>query len=259
MCPPQAKEDASPLLATKASLEAEKKALEAAAGIVEKSLNAKLGTIGNIVHDTVPVSNNEDHNELIRTWAPEGVTVEKRDCLSHHDVLSRLDGYEAERGVKVVGHRGYFLKRWGVFLNQALINYGLEFLAERKYIPLQTPQFMLKDMMAKTAQLEQFDEELYKVVDGDEKNDKYLIATSEQPISALHADEWMVQKDLPISYAGFSTCYRREAGAHGKDAWGIFRVHQFEKVPSLLLLLIAFLGYILTSLCADRTIRHHRA
>lgn len=227
---PQAKEDASPLLATKASLEAEKKNLEAAAGIVEKSLTAKLGTIGNIVHDTVPVSNNEDHNELIRTWAPEGVAVEKRDCLSHHDVLSRLDGYEAERGVKVVGHRGYFLKRWGVFLNQALINYGLEFLAEREYIPLQTPQFMLKDMMAKTAQLEQFDEELYKVVDGDEKNDKYLIATSEQPISALHADEWMVQKDLPIRYAGFSTCYRREAGAHGKDAWGIFRVHQFEKV-----------------------------
>lgn len=159
------------------------------------------------------------------------MTVAKRNCLSHHDVLSRLDGYEAERGVKVVGHRGYFLKHWGVFLNQALINYGLEFLTEREYTPLQTPQFMLKDMMAKTAQLEQFDEELYKVVDGEEKNDKYLIATSEQPISALHADEWMVLKDLPILYAGFSTCYRREAGAHGKDAWGIFRVHQFEKVP----------------------------
>lgn len=154
------------------------------------------------------------------------------DVLSHHDVLTRIDGYEAERGVKVVGHRGYFLKHWGVFLNQALINYGLEFLAAREYTPLQTPQFMLKEMMAKTAQLEQFDEELYKVVDGEEKNDKYLIATSEQPISALHADEWLVNKDLPIRYAGFSTCYRREAGAHGKDAWGIFRVHQFEKVLS---------------------------
>jgi seryl-tRNA synthetase len=74
-----------------------------------------------------------------------------------------LDGYESERGVKVVGHRGYFLKQWGVFLNQALINYGLEFLSSKGYTPLQTPQFMLKDMMAKTAQLEQFDEELYKV------------------------------------------------------------------------------------------------
>jgi seryl-tRNA synthetase len=111
-------------------------------------------------------------------------------------VLTRLDGYDPERGVKVVGHRGYFLRKWGVFLNQALINYGLEFLDSKGYTPLQTPQFMLKEYMAKTAQLEQFDEELYKVVDGE--NDKYLIATSEQPISAFHADEWLVTKDLPI-------------------------------------------------------------
>ncbi|KAL7272499.1 Cytosolic seryl-tRNA synthetase [Rhizina undulata] len=231
----KAKGDATELVGKKGKLEAEKKDLEVVAVEKEKVLNAKLGTIGNLVHESVPVSNNEDDNELIRTWTPEGVTVEKRDCLSHHDVLSRLDGYEAERGVKVVGHRGYFLKQWGVFLNQALINYGLEFLSSKGYTPLQTPQFMLKDMMAKTAQLEQFDEELYKVVDGDEKNDKYLIATSEQPISALHADEWLVAKDLPIKYAGFSSCYRREAGAHGKDAWGIFRVHQFEKVEQFVI------------------------
>jgi seryl-tRNA synthetase len=111
-----------------------------------------------------------------------------------------------------------------------MINYGLEFLSERGYTALQAPQFMLKEYMAKTAQLEQFDEELYKVVDGDAQNDKYLIATSEQPISAFHADEWIMNKELPIKYAGFSTCYRREAGSHGRDAWGIFRVHQFEKV-----------------------------
>ena len=89
--------------------------------------------------------------------------------------------------------------------------------------------------MGKTAQLEQFDEELYKVVDGDAKNDKYLIATSEQPISAFHADEWLVGKDLPIKYAGYSTCYRREAGSHGRDAWGIYRVHQFEKIEQFVL------------------------
>lgn len=154
----------------------------------------------------------------------------KEGVLSHHEVLLRLDGYDPERGVKVVGHRGYFLRQWGVFLNQALINYGLEYLSGKGFTPLQTPQFMLKDYMAKTAQLEQFDEELYKVVDGDPQNDKYLIATSEQPISAFHADEWLVAKDLPLKYAGFSTCFRREAGSHGRDAWGIFRVHQFEKV-----------------------------
>jgi len=133
---------------------------------------------------------------LIREWAPEGHKVEKKDCLSHHEVLTRLDGYDPERGVKVVGHRGYFLKRWGLFLNQALINYGLQFLEEKGYCPISTPQFMNKDMMAKTAQLEQFDEELYKVLDG--KDEKYLIATSEQPISALHADEWLTKPDLPI-------------------------------------------------------------
>jgi seryl-tRNA synthetase len=99
-----------------------------------------------------------------------------------------------------VGHRGYFLTKYGVFLNQALINYGLEFLSSRDYRAIQTPQFMLKQYMAKTAQLEQFDEELYKVVDGDEQNDKYLIATSEQPISAFHADEWLIEKELPIKY-----------------------------------------------------------
>ena len=115
----------------------------------------------------MPVSDNEDNNTIVRTWAPDGVSVEKKDVLSHHEVLTRLDGYDPNRGAKVVGHRGYFLKQWGVFLNQALINYGLEFLTSKGFTPLQTPQFMLKDYMAKTAQLEQFDEELYKVVDGD--------------------------------------------------------------------------------------------
>lgn len=93
---------------------------------------------------------------------------------------------------------------------------------------------MNRDAMAKTAQLEQFDEELYKVQEDDNKeNDKYLIATSEQPLSCLHESEWLQEKELPIRYAGYSTCFRKEAGSHGKDAWGIFRVHQFEKASSV--------------------------
>ncbi|XXH00255.1 hypothetical protein Hte_006597 [Hypoxylon texense] len=231
----KAKENADELLAQKAAFDKEKKDLLDSAAQKDIALKAKVKTIGNIVHDSVPVSDNEDNNVVQRTWAPEGVKVEKKDVLSHHEVLLRLDGYDPDRGVKVVGHRGYFLRRWGVFLNQALINYGLEFLTSKGFMPLQAPQFMLKDYMAKTAQLEQFDEELYKVVDGEPQNDKYLIATSEQPISAYHADEWIIGKDLPIKYAGYSTCYRREAGSHGRDAWGIFRVHQFEKVEQFVL------------------------
>lgn len=98
---------------------------------------------------------------------------------------------------------------------------------------LQTPFMMSKDVMAKTAQLDDFDEQLYKVVDG--TDEKYLIATSEQPISAMHMNEWMLPGDLPKKYAGYSTNFRREAGAHGKDAWGTFRVHQFEKVEQFVL------------------------
>ncbi|KAL7959171.1 hypothetical protein V8C34DRAFT_280502 [Trichoderma compactum] len=231
----KAKENADDLLKQKIELEKEKKSLIESAAEKDVLLKVKVRSVGNIVDDSVPVSNNEDNNAVQRTWAPEGVTVEKRPVLSHHEVLLRLDGYDPDRGVKVVGHRGYFLRQWGVFLNQALVNYGLEFLTQKGYTALQAPQFMLKDYMAKTAQLDDFDEQLYKVVDGDSKNDKYLIATSEQPISAFHADEWLQPKDLPIKYAGYSTCYRREAGSHGRDAWGIYRVHQFEKIEQFLL------------------------
>ncbi|MCJ1321049.1 Cytosolic seryl-tRNA synthetase [Xylographa vitiligo] len=231
----QAKEDASELLQKKATLEKEKKVLEDSAAEKDSILQRKIGSIGNYVHDSVPVDNNEDHNLRIRDWAPEGFKAEKRDCLSHHEVLTRIDGYDPERGVKIVGHRGYCLTGYGLFLNLALVNYGLEFLWRKGYKPNQPPHFMLRDYMAKTAQLEQFDDELYKVTDDGEKHtDKYLIATSEQPLSAIHEGEWLQDKDLPIKYAGFSTCYRKEAGAHGKDAWGIFRVHQFEKIEQFI-------------------------
>jgi len=109
--------------------------------------------------------------------------------------------------VKVVGHRGYCLTGYGVFLNLAMIQYGLEFLHSKGYTPNQPPFFMNRDAMAKTAQLEQFDEELYKVTeDGDVANDKYLIATSEQPLSCLHESEWLLDHDLPIKYVQFRLC-----------------------------------------------------
>ncbi|KAJ5584092.1 Serine--tRNA ligase cytoplasmic [Penicillium hispanicum] len=230
------KEDASELISQKADFEKRKKVAEDAAARKELERDRKIRLIGNYVHDSVPMSNNEDDNQVIKTWAPPNAAFERPNCLSHHEVLTRLDGYDPERGVKIVGHRGYCLTGYGLFLNLALINYGLEFLFGKGYKPNQPPQFMLKDLMAKTAQLEQFDEELYKVSESEDKStDKYLIATSEQPLSALHDSEWLQEKDLPIKYAGYSTCYRKEAGSHGKDAWGIFRVHQFEKIEQFVL------------------------
>lgn len=145
-----------------------------------------------------------------------------------------IDGYESSRGVRMAGHRAYFLRGVGVLLNQALINYGLSFLRRKSYIPLQPPYFMRQNVMSNTAQLEQFDEELYKVKGEPNVGDLYLIATSEQPISALHLGEWLQPSELPKKYAGISTCFRKEAGAHGKDTWGIFRVHQFEKVEQFI-------------------------
>jgi seryl-tRNA synthetase len=106
-----------------------------------------------------------------------------------------IDGFDPERGSKVAGHRAYFLKNWGVRLQIALVNYAISFLANRNYTVVQTPYFMNKDIMAETAELAQFDEELYKVIGDDEK---YLIATSEQPISALHRGEWLENAALPI-------------------------------------------------------------
>jgi seryl-tRNA synthetase len=125
----------------------------------------------------------------------------------------------------------------GVLLNQALINYGLAFLSMRGYTALQPPFFMKKELMGKTAELADYDDVLYKVIEDKDQPelDKYLIATSEQPISAFHKGENIERKDFPKRYVGVSSCFRREAGSSGRDIRGIFRVHQFEKIEQFTL------------------------
>ncbi|XP_026723062.1 cadherin EGF LAG seven-pass G-type receptor 2-like, partial [Athene cunicularia] len=193
-----------------------------------------LREIGNLLHPSVPISNDEDvDNKVERVWGD----CSCRKKYSHVDLVVMVDGYEGEKGAIVAGSRGYFLKGPLVFLEQALIQYALQSLRAKGYTPVYTPFFMRKEVMQEVAQLSQFDEELYKVIGkGSEKADdssideKYLIATSEQPIAALHRDEWLKPEDLPIKYAGLSTCFRQEVGSHGRDTRGIFRVHQFEKI-----------------------------
>lgn len=173
----RAKEDAESLLKEKEQLEEKKKAQQELVAVKHDKLRFKAKQIGNYVHESVPVSQTEDDNVTVREWAPENFDQNKQAELSHHEVLLRLDGYDPERGTKLVGHRGYSLTGWGFFLNQALINYGMEFLFKKEFIPNQPPYFLNRDQMAKTAQLSQFDEELYKVTEdpNDASSDKYLI------------------------------------------------------------------------------------
>uniref|UniRef100_A0A2N9EUZ9 serine--tRNA ligase n=1 Tax=Fagus sylvatica TaxID=28930 RepID=A0A2N9EUZ9_FAGSY len=192
---------------------------------VSNQLNAKLMIIGNLVHDSVPVSNDEANNKVIRSWGEKRLEPKLKN---HVDLVELLGIADLKKGADIAGGRGFYLKGDGVRLNQALINFGLDFLEKRGYTLLHTPFFMRKEVMAKCAQLAQFDEELYKVTG--EGDDKYLIATAEQPLCAYHLEDWIHPSELPIRYAGYSSCFRKEAGAHGRDTLGIFRVHQFEKV-----------------------------
>ncbi|KAI3887213.1 hypothetical protein MKX03_026012 [Papaver bracteatum] len=162
--------------------------------------------------------------------AKEAQVQEAKDLLySKLELVGNLVHDSVPVGIdEVIICEGFFLKGVGVKLNQALISFGLEFLEKREYTLLQTPFFMRKDIMTKCAQLSQFDEELYKVTG--EGDDKYLIATAEEPLCAYHIDDWIQPTELPIRYAGYSTCFRKEAGSHGRDTLGIFRVHQFETV-----------------------------
>ncbi|KAJ2804751.1 Cytosolic seryl-tRNA synthetase [Coemansia furcata] len=211
----KAKEDATELLAQKKDLESKKKDFTEKEQEKDKTLRTNVNKIGNIVHDSVPVSKTEDDNEVVRTHFVGGVEPKQQPTMrSHSDVLYLLGGFDPDRGAKVAGHRG-----------------------KRGYTKIQTPYFMCRDMMAKTAQLLQYDEELYKISGDGDGDDKYLIATSEQPISAFHSGEWFEKpsEQLPLKYAGYSTCFRKEAGAHGKVSSGIFRVHQFEKVEQFVI------------------------
>ena len=186
-----------------------------------------LNTIGNIVHEDIPVEIDEEKNAVVRTYGD----VKRKGRYNHVDLMEMLDMMDCgERVTKMAGGRAYVLKGDLVLLEMALIQYAMTFLAQRQYTPFFPPVFMTKEAMGAVAQLSQFDDELYKVTG--EGEDKYLIATSEQPICAYHRNKWFNEAELetPIRYAGFSSCFRKEAGSHGRDTLGIFRVHQFDKV-----------------------------
>lgn len=190
--------------------------------------------IGNLLHESVPVSNDEETGTVVeRMHGP----CNFRKRYSHVDLIVMVDGADMHRGTMVAGNRCYYLKGPCVYLEFALLQFALQMLAQKGFTPLYVPFFMRKEVMQEVAQLSQYEEELYKVIGKSSEipgetaeEEKYLIATSEMPIAAYHRNEWMDPSDLPKQYSGVSSCFRQEVGAHGRDTRGIFRVHQFEKI-----------------------------
>jgi len=236
------KDECAELVKQKVALEEESVNLVTKSDQLKEKRDKRLGNIGNIMHKSVPVSQDEEKdNEVVATWGVprsfSGAKYMADGFRPHYQLLDMLGAVEFEAGREVAGSRGYFLSGPGVLLNQAMINFGIAFLSQRGYTPLQPPFFMMKDLMGKTAELADYDDVLYKVIEDPKcpELDRYLIATSEQPISAFHMNQNLDKSRFPIRYAGISSCFRREAGSSGRDIRGIFRVHQFEKVEQFVL------------------------
>lgn len=190
----------------------------------EKKYHRLAFTIPNLIHESVPIGQDDSANKLVREWGeiPE-FDFKPRN---HIDLSENLDLIDLERAAKVAGARFYYLKNDLVKLNQSLIHYAIDFLLEKNYSLIQPPYMIKKEAMEGAVIAEDFEEVIYKI----EEEDLYMIGTSEHAIAAMHLDEILMGQEIPKRYAGVSPCFRKEAGAHGRDQKGIFRVHQFEKI-----------------------------
>ena len=181
-------------------------------------------TVPNFIHDSVPIGRDENDNKEIRKWG--NIPTFNFDIHNHVDISEQLDLVDLERAAKVAGARFYYLKNDLARLNQSLIHFALDFLSERNYSIIQPPYMINKESMEGAVISDDFEEVIYKIED----EDLYMIGTSEHAMAAMHSKEIINGKDLPLRYAGISPCFRKEAGAHGRDQKGIFRVHQFDKI-----------------------------
>ncbi|WP_344004360.1 serine--tRNA ligase [Streptomyces thermocarboxydovorans] len=214
------------LLRKAEQLKADVKAADADRDAAAQETQELLLKLSNIVHPDVPVGGEDDFVTLethgtIRDFAAEG--FEPKDHLELGQILGAID---VERGAKVSGSRFYFLTGVGALLELALVNAAIAQATAAGFTPMLTPALVRPQSMAGTGFLGQAAQDVYHL----DKDDLYLVGTSEVPLAAYHMDEIIDADRLPLRYAGFSPCFRREAGSHGKDTRGIFRVHQFDKV-----------------------------
>ncbi|MDG6925957.1 MAG: serine--tRNA ligase [Nitrososphaerota archaeon] len=203
------------------------KETEAEADADQAKVREILMGLPNILHESVPTGADDSGNVAIRTFgAPPRFDFKLRD---HIDVLAGLGLVDVERAAKISGARFFFLKGDALLLEQSIMRYALDLLARRGFTAMGPPLMMRREAYAGVVDLKDFGPVIYKVQD----DDLYLIATSEHPLVAMHMDEILDEKLLPIKYCGFSPNFRVEAGAHGKDTKGIFRTHQFYKVEQV--------------------------
>jgi len=203
-----------------------------------------INSLPNFPHESVPFGKDETENVERRRFEsnlessrfltdnrndnPKNLPNLKRK--SHIDLAIEYDLVDFERAGKISGSRFYILKNELVKLSMALSNFAINYLINLGYIAIQPPFLIRREAMEGAVILSDFEDTIYKVED----EDLYLIGTSEHPMASMHMNEIMDGKDLPIRYAGVSSCFRKEAGAHGKDMKGLFRVHQFEKVEQFI-------------------------
>ncbi|MGW2086982.1 serine--tRNA ligase [Streptomyces sp. NPDC001880] len=226
LIPKASPDERAELLKRAEQLKADVKAADAAQDEADAEAKSLMLQIGNIVHEDVPVGGEEDFVVLethgtIRDFGAEG--FEPKD---HLELGEKLGAIDMERGAKVSGSRFYYLTGVGALLELALVNAAIAQATEAGFVPMLTPALVRPRAMEGTGFLGQAAENVYHL----EKDDFYLVGTSEVPLAAYHMDEIIDAEKLPLRYAGFSPCYRREAGTYGKDTRGIFRVHQFDKV-----------------------------
>lgn len=217
-------QDASAAIAQMQQVSQELISLEEDQKKTESNYERLILTIPNLVHESVPIGPDETFNLEIRKFG----TIPQFDfqVKDHIDISQSLDLVDLERAAKTAGARFYYLKNGLVKLNQALIHFALDYMEQKQYVLVQPPYMINQKSMEGAIIAQDFQDVIYKIQD----EDLFLIGTSEHSIASMHSDEILDGKDLPIRYAGISPCFRKEAGAHGRDQKGIFRVHQFEKI-----------------------------
>ena len=217
------KEEKAALVAAAQELAARVKAADAASSVAQSELDSVMMKIENVVLDGVPAGGEDDYVVLREVGTKATFDFEPRDHVALGELLDIID---IERGAKISGSRFYFLKGWGARLELALMNLALDLAAKADFTPLITPTLVRPEVMAGTGFLGAHSDEIYYLP----ADDLYLTGTSEVALAGYHSDEIIDVASAPIRYAGWSTCYRREAGSHGKDTRGILRVHQFNKL-----------------------------